>query len=198
MGLAAGLVMLVAGVARAGEPSPSSSTTLDLVMPGARPAVNDAYICASFDMVNMTGGTEPVHVTGFVPHAEANRAHHMLLYACPMPMSEPGIPYDCMHHAMCRWCTRSQNLNSKCQKCQKSRGGQSIMFAWAKNAPPTTLPQGVSFLVDPSQRRYLVLQVTFICPVDDVQCCGERDEIQFVLCYRFITRSHYLTPTTRV
>merc|ERR1719278_1254843 len=73
-------------------------------------------------MVNMTGGTEPVHVTGFVPHAEANRAHHMLLYACPMPMSEPGIPYDCMHHAMCR-------------------GGQSIMFAWAKNAPPTTLPQ---------------------------------------------------------
>ena len=195
MGLAAGLVMLVAGVARAGEPSPSSSTTLDLVMPGARPAVNDAYICASFDMVNMTGGTEPVHVTGFVPHAEANRAHHMLLYACSMPMSEPGIPYDCMHHAMCRWCTRSENLNSK---WQKSRGGQSIMFAWAKNAPPTTLPQGVSFLVDPSQRRYLVLQVTIICPVDDVQCCGERDEIQFVFCYRFITRSHYLTPTTRV
>ena len=33
------------------------------------------------------------------------------------------------------------------------------MFAWAKNAPPTTLPQGVSFLVDPGQRRYLVLQV---------------------------------------
>ena len=72
------------------------------------------------------------------------------------------------------------------------------MFAWAKNAPPTTLPQGVSFLVDPSQRRYLVLQVTFICQVDDVQCCGERDEIQFVFCYRFITRSHYPTPTTRV
>merc|ERR1719225_1028388 len=41
-------------------------------------------------MVNMTGGTEPVHVTGFVPHAEANRAHHMLLYACSMPMSEPS------------------------------------------------------------------------------------------------------------
>ena len=36
------------------------------------------------------------------------------------------------------------------------------MFAWAKNAPPTTLPQGVSFLVDPGQRRYLVLQVEFL------------------------------------
>merc|ERR1719220_2604145 len=104
-------------------------------------------------MVNMTGGTEPVHVTGFVPHAEANRGHHMLLYACPMPMSEPGIPYDCMHHAMCR-------------------GGQSIMFAWAKNAPPTTLPQGVSFLVDPSQRRYLVLQIHYAKPLPDPDHTG--------------------------
>ena len=101
MGLSVGLVMLVAGLAKAGEPS-SSFPTIDLVMPGARPTVNDAYICASFDVSNMTGGMEPVHVTGFVPHAKANRAHHMLLYACSMPMSQPGIPYDCMHHAMCR------------------------------------------------------------------------------------------------
>ena len=102
MGLAVGLVVLVAGLAKAGEPS---SSTLDLVMPGARPTVNDAYICASFDVSNMTGGMEPVHVTGFVPHAKANKAHHMLLYACSMPMSQPGVPYDCMHHAMCRWPT---------------------------------------------------------------------------------------------
>ena len=45
------------------------------------------------------------------------------------------------------------------------------MFAWAKNAPPTTLPQGVSFLVDPGQRRYLVLQVEFI------ESWGEKDAI---------------------
>jgi len=70
-----------------------------------------------------------------------------------MPMSEPGIPYDCMHHAMCR-------------------GGQSIMFAWAKNAPPTTLPQGVSFLVDPSQRRYLVLQIHYAKPLPDPDHTG--------------------------
>ena len=100
MGIAVGLVVLVAGLARAGEPS--SSPTLDLVMHGARPAMNDAYICASFDMSNMTRGMEPVHITGFVPHAKANKAHHMLVYACSRPMSEPGIPYDCMHHAMCR------------------------------------------------------------------------------------------------
>ena len=50
--------------------------------------------------------------------------------------------YDCLHHSLCR-------------------GGQSIMFAWAKNAPATTLPPGVSFTLDPSQKRYLVLQVQF-------------------------------------
>ena len=152
MGLAAGLVMLVAGVARAGEPSPSSSTTLDLVMPGARPAVNDAYICASFDMVNMTGGTEPVHVTGFVPHAEANRAHHMLLYACSMPMSEPGIPYDCMHHAMCRWCTRSQNLNSNFQNAKNPGAARASCLRG-----PRTL----------RRRRFLKASVSWLILVSD-------------------------------
>merc|ERR1719209_2193917 len=123
-------------------------------------------------MVNMTGGTEPVHVTGFVPHAEANRAHHMLLYACSMPMSEPGIPYDCMHHAMCR-------------------GGQSIMFAWAKNAPPTTLPQGVSFLVDPSQRRYLVLQIHYAKPLPDPDHTGL--SLQYQRRY-LVLQIHYAKP----
>ena len=35
------------------------------------------------------------------------------------------------------------------------------MFAWAKNAPATTLPPGVSFTLDPSVKRYLVLQIHY-------------------------------------
>ena len=54
----------------------------------------------------------------------------------------PGRAYDCLHHSICR-------------------DGQSIMFAWAKNAPPTTLPSGVSFTLDPGVKRYLVLQVHY-------------------------------------
>merc|ERR1719370_2380559 len=46
------------------------------------------------------------------------------------------------------------------------------MFAWAKNAPPTTLPQGVSFLVDPSQRRYLVLQIHYAKSLPDADHTG--------------------------
>ena len=63
------------------------------------------------------------------------------------------------------------------------------MFAWAKNAPPTSLPQGVSFTVDPGQRRYLVLQVYHHWKV-------KRSANIFVS--RFITRNHCQTPTTLV
>ena len=34
------------------------------------------------------------------------------------------------------------------------------MFAWAKNAPPTTLPKDVGFMINPTQKKYLVLQVS--------------------------------------
>ena len=45
-----------------------------------------------------------------------------------------------MHHAMCL-------------------DGNSIMFAWAKNAPPTTLPKDVGFKLNPKEKKYLILQV---------------------------------------
>ena len=69
------------------------------------------------------------------------------------------------------------------------RGGQSIMFAWAKNAPPTTLPQGVSFLVDPSQRRYLVLQVGIVNTIIASKIFSV---------HRFIMPNHCRTPTILV
>ena len=66
------------------------------------------------------------------------------------------------------------------------------MFAWAKNAPPTTLPQGVSFLVDPGQRRYLVLQVESLIP--SLKAVSRSK----MFSHRFITRSHCLTLTIPV
>lgn len=149
MDMVVALLVMVVGVAMAGEPTPS----MDLVMPGAHPTKNDDYLCSSFDVSNMTGGMEPVHVTGFVPHAKANKAHHMLLYTCGEPNREPGVVYDCLHHSMCR----SQ---------------QSIMFAWAKNAPATSLPQGVSFTVNPKVARYLVLQIHYAHPLEEKDHTG--------------------------
>jgi len=143
--------MMLVGFSLAGEPITSTSPSLDLVMPGAKPSMDDSYLCSSFDVTTLSKATNTnseLHVTGFFPKADAHKAHHMLLYSCDEPNEQPGVVYDCLHHSMCR-------------------GGQSIMFAWAKNAPPTTLPPGVSFNINPSQRKYLVLQIHYAHPLQE-------------------------------
>lgn len=76
------------------------------------------------------------------------RAHHMILSKCRKPKKVKfGETWDCQHHAMC-------NDQSK------------IMFAWAKHAQPTQLPEDVGFPLEPED--YLVLQVHYAKPqVDD-------------------------------
>jgi len=154
------LLLLTFGLAGAGEPdsavtSLSSSTDklMNLKMPGARPETDDSYMCSAFEVPRMTGTNQSAYVTGFIPSADADRAHHMLLYACNEPMEEEGKVYGCLHHALCK-------------------GGASIMFAWAKNAPPTTLPTDVGFKVDPAQHRYLVLQVHYAHALPDEDFTG--------------------------
>ena len=140
----AALVTVLVGVSMAGEPV-HKGPSLDLVMPGAQPSRNDDYLCSAFDVKALSqeaDNSTVLHVTGFAPNADANKAHHMLLYTCNNPVEMPGKAYDCLHHSICR-------------------DGQSIMFAWAKNAPATTLPPGVSFTLDPSVKRFLVLQIHY-------------------------------------
>ena len=45
------------------------------------------------------------------------------------------------------------------------RGKSKIMYAWAKDAPPAELPDGVGFKVG-DQYRYVVLQVHYAHPLD--------------------------------
>ena len=152
------VLVMVLGVSRAGEPQTQEARgpSLDLVMPGARPSKEDDYLCSSFDVSALSQAADKntvLHVTGFVPSADADKAHHMLLYTCDNPGKPPGEVYDCMHHSLCK-------------------GGQGIMFAWAKNAPPTTLPQEVSFSVDPRVKKYLVLQVHYAHPITEPDYTG--------------------------
>lgn len=152
------LLLMLVGLSMAGEPlkPASSSPSLDLVMPGARPTMDDSYLCSSFDVTALSQATDTqseLHVTGFIPKADAHKAHHMLLYSCNQPNQQPGVVYDCLHHSMCQ-------------------GGQSIMFAWAKNAPATTLPPGVSFNINPAQRKYLVLQIHYAHPLEEPDNTG--------------------------
>merc|ERR550519_2601687 len=131
---------------RRGEPLASSkSKSFDLMMPGALPLNDDSYLCSSFSVASVSLSSS-IYVTEFLPNADAARAHHMLLYACEEPVRKPGVVYDCLHHQVCN-------------------SSSSIMFAWAKNAPPKKLPQDVSFEVSPKHKPYLVLQVHYKHPL---------------------------------
>ncbi len=59
-----------------------------------------------------------------------------------------------MHHATCN-------------------GMSSIMYAWAKDAPPTQLPPDVGFKLDDDD-GYLVLQVHYAHPLPDKDYTGLR------------------------
>uniref|UniRef100_A0A8C6KU85 Peptidylglycine alpha-amidating monooxygenase n=1 Tax=Nothobranchius furzeri TaxID=105023 RepID=A0A8C6KU85_NOTFU len=80
-----------------------------------------------------------VNVLDFIPHASMNTVHHMLLFGCRTPVSTAG------------YCSQGT--------CKDEA---SIMYAWARNAPPTKLPKDVGFRVGKnSGMAYFVLQIHY-------------------------------------
>ncbi|KAI1731404.1 NHL repeat domain-containing protein [Ditylenchus destructor] len=110
-----------------------------LQIQGYSPTQDDDYVAISMK-------AEPGYIVKFEPFASADRVHHMLLYGCSQPAYDKDF-----------W-----------------RGGATcgssthILYAWARNAPPLTLPEGVAFPIgnedDPVQ--YLVLQIHYARPFD--------------------------------
>uniref|UniRef100_A0A6Q2X8S0 Peptidylglycine alpha-amidating monooxygenase n=1 Tax=Esox lucius TaxID=8010 RepID=A0A6Q2X8S0_ESOLU len=79
----------------------------------------------------------------FEPHASMETAHHMLLYGCRTPVSTTTY-WDC------------GSVKGTCED------EASIMYAWARNAPPTKLPPDVGFKVGGKSRiTYFVLQIHY-------------------------------------
>nr|XP_023403700.1 peptidyl-glycine alpha-amidating monooxygenase isoform X3 [Loxodonta africana] len=84
---------------------------------------------------------EEAFVIDFKPHASMDTVHHMLLFGCNMPVST-GSYWFCDEGT----CTDKAN----------------ILYAWARNAPPTRLPKGVGFRVGgDTGSKYFVLQVHY-------------------------------------
>ena len=79
---------------------------------------------------------------------------HCLLYKEIKAIISYIINYrDCGHHGVCS-------------------GSSSILFAWAKNAPPTSLPPSVGFQIGgQSQVKYLVMQIHYAHTLSE----GEKD-----------------------
>ncbi|XP_053330543.1 peptidyl-glycine alpha-amidating monooxygenase isoform X5 [Spea bombifrons] len=115
----------------------SSDYTLDIRMPGVTPTESDTYLCKAYRLPV----DDESYVVDFRPHASMDTAHHMLLFGCNIPSSTEDY-WDC----------------SAGTCADKS----SIMYAWARNAPPTKLPKGVGFRVGgEGGSKYFVLQVHY-------------------------------------
>ena len=46
------------------------------------------------------------------------------------------------------------------------------MYAWAKNADPMVMPEGVSFEMDRTRRKFFVLQVHYVEELPDKDYTG--------------------------
>ncbi|KAL6040357.1 hypothetical protein STEG23_033872, partial [Scotinomys teguina] len=98
---------------------------------------SDTYFCMSMRLPV----DEEAFVIDFKPRASMDTVHHMLLFGCNMP-SSTGSYWFCDEGT----CTDKAN----------------ILYAWARNAPPTRLPKGVGFRVGgETGSKYFVLQVHY-------------------------------------
>lgn len=84
-------------------------------------------------------------------------AHHILIYGCKTPghreRDSPRAIWDCGEMA------GSRGNYIKARTCSS---GSQIVYAWARDAPALTLPEGVGFKVGGrSDIQYLVLQVHY-------------------------------------
>lgn len=125
------------GTTRPVIPIDSSDFALDIHMPGVTPKQSDTYFCMSVRLPM----DEEAFVIDFKPRASMDTVHHMLLFGCNMPAST-GNYWFCDEGT----CTDKAN----------------ILYAWARNAPPTRLPKGVGFRVGgETGSKYFVLQVHY-------------------------------------
>ncbi|XP_064799611.1 peptidyl-glycine alpha-amidating monooxygenase A isoform X2 [Oncorhynchus masou masou] len=100
---------------------------------------SDTYLCVAVPVPT----TRDAYIVDFEPHASMDTAHHMLLYGCRTPVSTTNY-WDC------------GSVKGTCED------EASIMYAWARNAPPTRLPPDVGFKVGGKSRiTYFVLQIHY-------------------------------------
>ncbi|KAM9306556.1 peptidyl-glycine alpha-amidating monooxygenase B [Pholidichthys leucotaenia] len=113
--------------------------SVDIRMPGVISTASDTYLCMSFHVPTW----QDAYIVDFIPHANMDTVHHMLLFGCQMPVKTSSY-WDC---------------GGRKGTCKDE---SSIMYAWARNALPTKLPKDVGFKVSRnSTLSYFVLQIHY-------------------------------------
>jgi len=118
--------------------------TIDISMKDNQPTQMDTYSCLPMKLDT----DKSLYLTGFVPHADAKVAHHILIYGCEEPGQEQGT-WHC-----------GEMSDTALPVCNS---GTKIIYAWASDAPEFMLPEGVGFHVGgDSAIKWLVLQVHYL------------------------------------
>ena len=102
-------------------------------MPGALPKSDNTFLWSVHEVKPLTDFTS-IYITGFETNADIAKIDHTDLYSCHKLVDKPGKSYD----------------------YQPCIDFTYMMFSWAENAPPTTLPLGVSFEISRNKREYLI------------------------------------------
>jgi len=140
----------------------SNSEELSIQMPGVVTPSGEMYLCTSLqtDIKDIKR-----YITGFAPSdASKESVHHMLLYGCSGPGRQDSA-WLCGHDG-----SGGQGGFQHGGVCS---GGQKIMYAWARDAPPLNLPDEVAFTVGgDSGINTLVLQVHFAVARQDPDYAG--------------------------
>ncbi|XP_057305603.1 peptidyl-glycine alpha-amidating monooxygenase-like [Hydractinia symbiolongicarpus] len=114
--------------------------THTIQMPNVSPQSMDTYLCYGYKLP-----ADDRYIVEFTPLAKMQVAHHMLLFGCEEPFKKDTY-WNC------------REMQPVC-----ATGSQSIMYAWAKNAPSLKMPENVGFRVGKhSTVKYLVLQVHYM------------------------------------
>ncbi|CAD6194413.1 unnamed protein product [Caenorhabditis auriculariae] len=108
----------------------------------------DSYICTSVPVGDVTQ-----YITGFEANVADGNAHHILLFGCGSPGSDEEV-----------WNCGEMNMAADgMEQGPTCASKPSIIYAWAKDAPPLELPKDVAFAVGgDTDVQYLVLQVHYM------------------------------------
>ena len=142
----------------------SSPHSFPLLMPNAKPAQPETYLCTTIRLDR----NQTHYITGFSPKAEMGTAHHMLVYGC----EEPGLRETLFS------CGEMGITLPGTKQAKPCKSGQQVIYAWARNAPELTLPEGVGFQVGGSKSgvQFLVLQVHY-ASIDRIPVSGDRSGV---------------------
>ncbi|GIY55864.1 peptidyl-glycine alpha-amidating monooxygenase B [Caerostris darwini] len=119
---------------------------MNINMPDVKPTNPDAYLCTARKL-----DSHEAYIVKYDPDISVKTAHHMLLFGCKDLIKQEHLYptyWDCAHGDLCSHMT--------------------IMYGWAKNAPPMELPKDVGYLIGGnSSINYVVLQIHYAKPLSE-------------------------------